>query len=275
MADSRGDDLERPHVLLRRKPFLSPWRRRGEQTPTFRRSDPLVSQRLLALPEYECVEMPDGKQPQRFYLAHIEFDDMGELWSIGDLRPEPTAKPSQLANALDVIRKAQSEADQKHLPLVVITFVHGWHNNASARDEEKKNLGSFKTVLQALSSRPSLEVANKPPVLVGIFLSWRGQSIAGDVAVTYWGRRVAATKVGGPSMTEVATRLMFETKGVPLTPSVDDRCEAHERKQHSHFAIIAHSFFTMPVIIPLTMFTELALRIASLDVVVSEIKRYG
>jgi len=194
------------------------------------------------LPEYECVEMPEGKEPQHFYLAHIEFDDMGELWSIGDLRPEPTAKPSQLENALAVIRKARSEADQKGVPLVVITFVHGWHNNASARDEEKKNLGSFKTVLETLSSRPSLEVADKPPVLVGIFLSWRGQSIAGDVALTYWGRRDAATRVGGPSMTEVVTRLMFETKGVPLTPSIDDRCAAQERARDSHFAIIAHSF---------------------------------
>lgn len=194
------------------------------------------------LPEYECVEMPGGKEPQHFYLAHIEFDDMGELWSIGDLRPEPTAKPAQLENALAVIGKAQKEADQKSLPLVVITFVHGWHNNASERDEETKNLGSFKTVLQTLSSRPSLEVPDKPPVLVGIFLSWRGQSLAGDVAVTYWGRRDAATRVGGPSMTEVVTRLMFETKGVPLTPSIEDRCAAHERKEHSHFAIIAHSF---------------------------------
>jgi hypothetical protein len=56
------------------------------------------------LPEYECVQMPEGKEPQHFYLAHIEFDDMGELWSIGDLRPEPTSKPSQLENALSVIQ---------------------------------------------------------------------------------------------------------------------------------------------------------------------------
>jgi len=186
--------------------------------------------------------MPDGKRPQHFYLAHIEFDDMGELWSIGDLRPEATRNPSQLENALAIIRKARSQAEQTGVPLVVIAFVHGWHNNASMGDEEKKNLGSFKTVLETLSSRSSLEVADKPPVLVGIFLSWRGQSIAGDVVLTYWGRRDAATRVGGPSMTEVVTRLMFETKGVPLTPSIDDRCAAHERRKDSHFAIIAHSF---------------------------------
>ena len=48
------------------------------------------------LPEYECVEMPEGKEPQHFYLAHIEFDDMGELSSTGDSHPEPTAKPTNL-----------------------------------------------------------------------------------------------------------------------------------------------------------------------------------
>jgi len=203
---------------------------------------PATAKDCSQLPDYECVQMGNGKEPQHFYLAHIEFDDMGELWSIGDLRSEATAKPSQLENALAVIRKAQTEADQKHVPLVVITFVHGWHNNASAGDEEKKNLGSFKTVLQTLSSRSSLEVADKPPILVGVFLSWRGQSIAGDVALSYWGRRDAATRVGGPSMTEVVTRLMFETKGVPLTPNTANRCAAEERKPGAHFAIIAHSF---------------------------------
>jgi hypothetical protein len=194
------------------------------------------------LPEYDCVEMPGGKKPQHFYLAHIEFDDMGELWSIGDLQGARDTKPSQIASALTLIRDVQAEANQKHLELVVIAFVHGWHNNSSLRDEEAKNLASFKTVLQTLSGRDSLDIPDKPPVLVGIFLSWRGQSIAGDPGVTYWGRRDAAIRVGGPSMTEVVTRLMFETKGVPLTPNSDNGCVAEERKPHSHFAIIAHSF---------------------------------
>lgn len=191
------------------------------------------------LKPYECVQTPKGSEPQHFYMAHIEFDDMGELWSTGDLRQEKSAKESQLENALDVIRKAQGEATQKGVELVVIAFVHGWHNNASPRDEVNKNLGSFKSMMQALSARGSLDEPNKPAVMVGIFLSWRGQSVPGDLAATYWNRRDAATRVGGPSMTEVVTRLMFETKGVPL---LGDRCEPVQRKTNSHFAIIAHSF---------------------------------
>jgi hypothetical protein len=192
---------------------------------------------------YECVQTRMGNGPQHFYLAHIEFDDMGELWSIGDLQNEKSATPSQIENALELIRRAQAEANREKRELIVITFVHGWHNNASQYDEAHKNLGSFKALLQGLSSRNALDMPT-PPVLVGIFLSWRGQSLAGDFAATYWNRRDAATRVGGPSMTEVVTRLMFETKGVPLAPSPDSKCEPPivQGKMMSHFAIIAHSF---------------------------------
>src|SRR5258708_18441683 len=58
----------------------------------------------------DCAQhqgIPLDAQPQHFYLAHIEFDDMGELWSIGDLRGEKrSARPSsQLENALETIKK--------------------------------------------------------------------------------------------------------------------------------------------------------------------------
>jgi hypothetical protein len=167
---------------------------------------------------------------------------MGELWSIGDLRGESDS-PSQLEKALEVIKQAQEQANREKRELVVITFVHGWHNNASPYDEKHKNLGSFKSLMQGLSSRNALDVPT-PPVLVGIFLAWRGQSVAGDLAATYWNRRDAATRVGGPSMTEVVTRLMFETKGVPLAPNPEKSCEPTivQGKTMSHFAIIAHSF---------------------------------
>jgi hypothetical protein len=189
---------------------------------------------------YECVHTPSGYQPQHFYLAHIEFDDMGELWSINDTPNGTGTSRSQLNSALTLIQKAQKEATEKGVPLVVITFVHGWHNNASPYDEANGNLGSFKSILQGFYAQP--DENGERPVLVGVFLAWRGQSITDDFAFTYWGRRDAATRVGGPSMTEVVTRLMFETKGVPLTPEVANGCLSAERKPDSHFAIIAHSF---------------------------------
>jgi hypothetical protein len=196
------------------------------------------------LPLYECVLTPKGREPEHFYLAHVEFDDMGELWSAGDFHKKESAKQSQLENAMHLIRKAQAEATQKNCELLVIAFVHGWHNNASSYDEVNKNLGSFKSMMQVLSSRGSLHNTSVPPVMVGIFLSWRGQSLTGDLAATYWNRRDAAVRVGGASMTEVVIRLMFETKGVPIAPKIEDKCELPpvQGKTAFHFAIIAHSF---------------------------------
>jgi hypothetical protein len=196
--------------------------------------------------EADCSASPAaplGTQPPHYYLAHIEFDDMGELWSIGSLKGKDGNAQSQLDKALEVIRTAQKLANDDKRELVVIAFVHGWHNNSSKYDEIHKNLGGFETMMQTLSCWSTDEV-REHPVLVGIFLSWRGQSLRGDPALTYWNRRDAATRVGGPSMTEVVTRLMFETKGAPLAPNPDADCEVPpvDGKEMSHFAIIAHSF---------------------------------
>ena len=201
-----------------------------------------------------CVSIgKEGVKPQHFYLSYIEFDDMGELWSIGDLNtstgPRPSSvKQSQLELAVSTIRRAKSQAERLHTELVVISFIHGWHNNASQYDEQQKNLGGFKSVLQRLSFRGSVLDDNKPPVVVGIFIAWRGQVIPGDVFSSYWNRRDAANVVGGPSMTEVITRLMFETKGASSSPNPQNRCRQdvigrqQEIDSKSRFLIIGHSF---------------------------------
>jgi hypothetical protein len=193
-------------------------------------------------PPYMCVQTPDGYQAQHFYLSYIEFDDMGELWSAGNLDHDQGKGQSQLSTTLGIINKAQEVADGQRKELVVIAFVHGWHNNASAYDEEKKDLGSFKTVLQDLSARYLRDFPERPPVLVGVFLSWRGQNLAGNRISSYWNRRDAAVRIGGPSLTDVVTRLMFTVKGVPLAPDPADRCESKGEKEDSHFVAIGHSF---------------------------------
>jgi hypothetical protein len=191
-------------------------------------------------PKYQCVRNSDGGyDAQHFYLAHIEFDDMGEMWSIGNLQHGVRERHSQLESALAVIEKAQKEATVEHRELIVITYVHGWHNNASPYDEENKDLGSFKSVLQDFSAGYSMDYLNKSPIVVGVFLSWRGQAVAENRITTYWNRRDAANRVGGASLTEVVTRLMFKTKGVPIH---QDRCESFPQFPTSHFVVIGHSF---------------------------------
>ena len=61
-----------------------------------------------------------GAQP---CLAFLEFDEMGEMW-----------EPRQLDNAIRLIETAQKGADEHHPP-VVITFTHGWKNNAEQHSD--------------------------------------------------------------------------------------------------------------------------------------------
>jgi hypothetical protein len=190
------------------------------------------------LPAVVCRE--DTESRTKYDIAYIEFDDMGEYWTIGQLGRHDKAT-SQLEDAIALIKKRKETA-----PVAVVAFIHGWKNNASAYDERQKhqkNLAGFKMTLEQL--------AEKDPghAYIGIFLSWRGQSIPGDLFVSYWNRREAARRVGGASMTEALFNLMFATKA-PIAPSQADKCGAFRALDvrgsyppaRDVFVLIGHSF---------------------------------
>jgi hypothetical protein len=61
----------------------------------------------------------------KYDLAYIEFDDMGEYWTIGDLTAKPDrVNDSQVERIVRLIQLRQQEID----PLAVVTFIHGWKN---------------------------------------------------------------------------------------------------------------------------------------------------
>src|SRR3954463_14777865 len=113
----------------------------------------------------------DVAQPQ-YDLAYLEFDDMGEFWTIGDLNHFETATAaSQLSQVLELIRRRKETGD-----VVVITFIHGWHNNASKYDEANhdKNLSGFKNIMQQLAEK------DRGRSYIGVFVGWRGEVIRQD-----------------------------------------------------------------------------------------------
>jgi hypothetical protein len=216
--------------------------RRGTDVPknSAQSIDPISSDQpdCKGIDNAKCIHVGRDSGPQKFYLAYIEFDDMGELWSIGDLKHPPTKGKSQLDNALDVIKNAKQRVESgQYNELMVVTFIHGWKNNASPWDENhKKSLYGFKTILQQLAlEHPNREV-------VGVFIAWRGQSQTGDLFDTYWNRRDAAVRIGGPSMTEVMFRLMFATKGVQSPPDPAKGCQRSGLDPDSFFMAVGHSF---------------------------------
>jgi hypothetical protein len=175
----------------------------------------------------------------KYDLGYLEFDDMGEFWTIGDLphfQNQPNA--SQLSQVLELIKQRKEEANTEKGNLVVIAFIHGWHNNASQYDEtHDKSLNGFKTLMQYRAAE------DRNTRYIGIFIAWRGQAIPGDLLVSYWNRRDAAGRLGSPSLSEAVFRLMFATKGTTTQPEISNNCEsASAEASKAQFIIIGHSF---------------------------------
>ena len=110
-------------------------------------------------------------------LAFLEVDDMGELWD-----------KAELDTALGVIRRANTDA---HADPVVLTFVHGWKNNAAP---DNGNVAGFEVALQDLYA----SLQRSRPV-IGIYIGWRGNLIRPSWPVaqqmSYYNREAAATRI--------------------------------------------------------------------------------
>ena len=194
----------------------------------YRRDQPVVPKATVPGPSSLVPSSPN------YDLAYLEFDDMGEFWTIGDLQHfESNPAAAQLSQVLQLIAKRKETGD-----VVVITFIHGWHNNASPYDEREtdKTLSGFKKILAELSTKDTARS------YIGVFVGWRGEVLKKDPFITYWNRRDAAVRVGGPSLSEAIFRLMFLTKGSgELLSSAN--CQFSEPEvSKSRFIIVGHSF---------------------------------
>jgi hypothetical protein len=130
-------------------------------------------------------------------LAFVEVDDMGELWDKGELD-----------TALAVIRRANAGA---HGDPVVITFVHGWKNNAAP---DNANVAGFEVALQDIYAR----LQRKRPV-IGIYIGWRGNLIRPSWPVaqqmSYYNREAAATRIPSASLSSALTQVAMRTHENP------------------------------------------------------------
>lgn len=106
-----------------------------------------------------------------YKLAFIEF---GEQGSYQDTR--------QLQNALGLI-------DKTSRPLV-ITYVHGWQNNAESGDVEK-----FSSLLARLNRAEAIRNAGFN--VIGVYLGWRGMLTAIPVLkeFSFWNRKATAERI--------------------------------------------------------------------------------
>ena len=130
-------------------------------------------------------------------LAFLEIDDMGEFWDKGELD-----------TALGVIRRANRDPGADP---VVLTFVHGWKNNAAP---DNSNVAGFQVALQDIYAR----LQGKRPV-IGIYIGWRGNLIRPTWPVaqqfSYYNREAAATRIPGASLSSALTQIAARTHENP------------------------------------------------------------
>ncbi|MGA8532432.1 MAG: hypothetical protein WB622_22095 [Acidobacteriaceae bacterium] len=130
-------------------------------------------------------------------LAFLEIDDMGEFWDKGELD-----------TALSVIRRANRDG---HGDPVVLTFVHGWKNNAAP---DNSNVAGFEVALQDIYAR----LQGKRSV-IGIYIGWRGNLIRPTWPVaqqmSYYNREAAATRIPSASLSSALTQIAVRTHENP------------------------------------------------------------
>ncbi|WP_248741881.1 MULTISPECIES: hypothetical protein [unclassified Pseudomonas] len=128
----------------------------------------------------------------------VEIDDFGNFWD--------RTKAENILTAIDENAKKSN--------VVVLLFVHGWHHNAAEDDTNRRDFHrTVKAVDEKLKepiyrfARSTLNIDGDVKV-VGVYLSWRGESLPGLLDYsTFWGRKAAAERVGEGAAREFIFRL--------------------------------------------------------------------
>jgi hypothetical protein len=142
---------------------------------------------LMSCSSYRHQQWRDARTSQedteQYSLRFIESDDEGWFWD-----------PQQANESMRLIR---GKLDQRQT--LVVVFVHGWHHSAECCDQ---NVEGFRNTLRQLSGMV------KDFNIVGIYVGWRGRSLAGWLDYfTFWGRKSAAERVGQNDLKEFLARL--------------------------------------------------------------------
>lgn len=166
--------------------------------------------------ESHAIQLHNQGTDQEYLLGFVEIDDQGQLRN--------RAQMQVLLNELYTLAAKES--------LLINVFVHGWHHSAAPEDT---NVEGFKDSLAELSViENKLHINKTPRKVVGIYVGWRGESIAipGINNITFWDRKNTAHEVGHLGMAELLLRLE-EIRNIKNT---------QEPPIKSRLVVIGHSF---------------------------------
>jgi hypothetical protein len=156
-------------------------------------------------PATETVRVSDERS---YRISFVEFDDKGDFW---DRR--------QLAKAARFIGHSDK-------PVLLVTYIHGWHHNAKDRPPGGKNPGDVQT-FRCLLSELSVSESTKDFEVHGVYLGWRGRLVEGPLDyLTFLDRKGAATRIAGTPVTETIFELIRQAR----------------KNSQSKCVVIGHSF---------------------------------
>jgi hypothetical protein len=160
--------------------------------------------------------IPQDLDKNRIYsLAFVEFKNNGDLW---DKR--------QLDAALRAIDDADQRSDHHAL---VITFLHGWKNNA---EPSNNNVFDFRRQLNHIAAKACAGHESRCGV-VGIYLAWSGDLVTRDWNtlrnLTYFNRRNTAIDVASGTLGTALFTIMRQVKTGP-------------ERSTNHSVVVGHSF---------------------------------
>ncbi len=143
---------------------------------------------------------------ENYQLAFVEFGEQGSYLDT-----------SQIEAAVKLVRST-------HRPLVV-TYVHGWHNDSGSEDVER-----FSKFLQQVASAPSIQ--GQQYNIVGVYLAWRGDltKVPLLTELTFYSRKSAAE------------RLANNFDCFDAISSIAEAARGHHSRTARYTILIGHSF---------------------------------
>lgn len=125
-----------------------------------------------------------GAAKDIYRLGFIEFDEQGDFWD------------------RDQLHKTVQALRQTGRPVLLVTYIHGWQNNANSRDAS--DVDQFRGLLARLTADKTVQKSGLQ--VFGVYLGWRGRVVhrvnpAVDVVTwlskqsSFYSRKNAATRI--------------------------------------------------------------------------------
>lgn len=169
-----------------------------------------------------ALQVQSPGKDKEYYLSFVEYDDQGQL-----------RDRNQMQAVLDQYYQIAARHD-----VMLITFIHGWHHNASPDDD---NILQFRGLLEEVSryeGRAANQQKRSKRKILGLYVGWRGESIEIPYlkGVTFWDRKNTAHDVGQQGVTELLLKLE-EIVNVKIGIGQES-----PPPQNSRLVVIGHSF---------------------------------